>query len=112
MIKEINIFFLTFFYIGKIKYAPGTVASFFACIIFLLLINVFNFEVIFFITLVIFMFSFISINYSSEVFRSDDPQEIVIDEVAGQLLVLLPIPVYETLQSSHDLLSFRIFFVI
>ena len=97
MIKEINLFFLTFFYIGKIKYAPGTIASFFACIIFLLLINVFNFEVIFFITLVIFMFSFISINYSTEVFSSDDPQEIVIDEVVGQLLVLLPIPVYETL---------------
>ncbi len=97
MIKEINLFFLTFFYIGKIKYAPGTIASFFTCFLFLLLINIFNFGVLFFITLIIFIFSFISINYTSEIFKSDDPQEIVIDEVAGQLLVLLAIPVYEIL---------------
>jgi len=97
MIKKINLFFLTFFYIGNIKYAPGTIASFFTCVIFLLLINVFDLEVIFFITLIIFISSFFSLNYSSEVFNSDDPQEIVIDEVVGQLLVLLPIPVYETL---------------
>ena len=87
MIKKINLFFLTFFYIGNIKYAPGTIASFFTCVIFLLLINVFDLDVIFFITLIIFISSF----------NSDDPQEIVIDEVVGQLLVLLPIPVYETL---------------
>ena len=97
MIKEISLFFLTFFYIGKIKYAPGTIASFFTCFIFLLLVNVFNFWVIFFITLIIFISSFISINYSYEIFKSEDPQEIVIDEVVGQLLVLLAIPVYETL---------------
>ena len=30
-------------------------------------------------------------------FKSDDPQEIVIDEVVGQMLTLLAIPVYETL---------------
>ena len=97
MIKKINLLFLTFFFIGKIKYAPGTIASFFTCFIFLLLVNVFNFWVIFFITLIIFISSFISINYSSEIFKSDDPQEIVIDEVVGQLLVLLAVPVYETL---------------
>ena len=97
MIKKFNLFFLTFFFIGKIKYAPGTIASFFACILFLLLINTFNFTVVFFITLIIFIYSFFALNNSFNEFESEDPQEIVIDEVVGQMLVLLAIPIYETL---------------
>ena len=83
--------------IGKIKYAPGTIASFFACIFFLLLINIFNFTVVFLITLIIFLYSFFAINNSFDQFKSEDPQEIVIDEVVGQMLTLLAIPIYETL---------------
>ena len=97
MIKKINLFFLTFFFIGKIKYAPGTIASFFTCILFLLLINNFSYIILFFTILIIFLLSFISINNSFDEFNSKDPQEIVIDEVVGQMLVLLAIPVYETL---------------
>jgi len=97
MIKKINLFFLTFFYIGKIKYAPGTTASFFTCILFLLLINTFNYTVLFFAILIIFILSLISINNSFDEFNSRDPQEIVIDEVVGQMLVLLAVPIYETL---------------
>ena len=47
--------------------------------------------------LVIFLYSFVAINNSFNEFESDDPQEIVIDEVVGQMLALLAIPVYETL---------------
>ena len=83
--------------VGKIKFAPGTVASFITCILFFLLINIFNFSTIFLITLVIFFYSFIAINNSFNEFESDDPQEIVIDEVVGQMLPLLAIPIYETL---------------
>jgi len=97
MIKKFNLIFLTFFWIGKIKYAPGTLASFLTCILFLLLINIFNFFIIFLITLLIFLYSFSAISNSFDEFKSDDPQEIVIDEVAGQMLTLLAIPIYETL---------------
>jgi len=97
MIKKFNLFFLTFFMIGKIKYAPGTFASLASCLLFLLLIIFFDFTFIFFITLIIFSYSFIAINNSFDEFKSDDPQEIVVDEVAGQLLSLLAIPIYETL---------------
>ena len=83
--------------IGKIKYAPGTFASLASCLLFLLLITFFDFTFIFFITLIIFLYSFMAINNSFDEFRSDDPQEIVVDEVAGQLLSLLAIPIYETL---------------
>ena len=97
MIKEFNLFFLTFFKIGKIKYAPGTISSLIACILFLLLINVFDILILFFITLIIFCYFFIAINNSYENFDTDDPQEIVIDEFVGQMLPLLSIPIYETL---------------
>ena len=83
--------------VGKIKYAPGTVASLITCLLFLLLINIFNIVVIFLITLIIFFYSFVAINNSFDEFKADDPQEIVIDEVIGQMLTLLAIPIYETL---------------
>ena len=116
MIKKFNLFFLTFFKIGKIKYAPGTIASLMTCLLFLLLINIFNIISIFLTTLIIFFYSFVAINNSFEVFNADDPQEIVIDEVIGQMLPLLAIPIYETLYPLPTMyycaaafLSFRLF---
>tara|TARA_B100000029_G_C17317465_1_gene866758 strand:+ start:238 stop:720 length:483 start_codon:yes stop_codon:yes gene_type:complete len=96
MIKKFNIFFLTFFMIGRIKFAPGTIASLVTCILFLILINFFDIISIFLFTLFIFLYSFIAINSFDE-FKSEDPQEIVIDEVIGQMLPILAIPIYETL---------------
>jgi len=83
--------------IGKIKYAPGTFASVFSCILFFLLTYIFSFTSILIIITLFFIYSFIAINNSFEEFDSDDPQEIVIDEVLGQMLTLLAIPIYETL---------------
>ena len=83
--------------IGKVKYAPGTFASLAACLLFFVLINITNITIIFLITLIIFLYSFVAINNSFDEFNSGDPQEIVIDEVVGQILPLLAIPVYETL---------------
>ena len=97
MIKKFNLFFLTFFMIGKIKYAPGTVASLITCLAFLLLSNILNLSVILLFTLIIFCYSLVAINNSFENFDTEDPQEIVIDEVVGQMLPLLAIPIYETL---------------
>ena len=83
--------------IGKIKYAPGTFASLVTCFLFFVLISFFSYSVLLLITLIIFFYSFIAINNSFDEFKSDDPKEIVIDEVVGQILPLLAIPVYETL---------------
>ena len=83
--------------IGRIKYAPGTLASLITCLLFLLMINIFDIISILLITLIIFFYSFVAINNSFDEFVSDDPQEIVIDEVVGQMLPLLAIPIYETL---------------
>ena len=83
--------------VGKIKYAPGTIASLITCLLFLLLINVFDILIIFFCTLIIFCYSFVAINNSYNSFNTTDPQEIVLDETVGQMLPLLAIPIYETL---------------
>ena len=97
MIKKFNLFFITLLNIGKIKYAPGTIASLFTCLLFLFLINIFNISILLFCTFIIFCYSFIAINNSFAAFDANDPQEIVIDEVVGQMLPLLAIPIYETL---------------
>ena len=97
MIKKFNLLFLTLFNTGKIKYAPGTFASLITCLLFLFFINFFTFLTLLFFTLIIFIYSFVAINSSYETFQENDPQEIVIDEVVGQMLPLLTIPVYETL---------------
>ena len=97
MIKKFNLFFLTLLNIGKIKYAPGTIASLLTCLLFLFLINLFSISILFFCTFLIFCYSFIAINNSLDIFDVNDPQEIVIDEAVGQMLPLLAIPVYEIL---------------
>mgnify|MGYP001412757542 CR=1 FL=1 len=97
MIKKINLIFLTFFNIGKINYAPGSVASFVVCVLFYLSVNIINIWLLLLFTLIIFLYSFVAINNSYDQFKSEDPEEIVIDEVVGQLLPLIFIPVYETL---------------
>ena len=97
MIKKFNILLITFFTIGKIKYAPGTIASLITCLLFLSLIEIFNILFFLMLTLIIFCYSIFAINNSFGEFNSEDPQEIVIDEVVGQMMPLLAIPIYETL---------------
>ena len=97
MIKKFNLFFCTLINVGKIKFAPGTIASLITCLLFLLLINIFDILILFFCTIVIFCYSFVAINSSLDSFDTNDPHEIVVDEVVGQMLPLLAIPIYETL---------------
>jgi len=113
MNNKFNLIFLTFFNIGKFKKAPGTIASLFTCLFFLLLINIFDIHVIFFLTLIIFLYSLIAINNSFNEFDSDDPREIVIDEFVGQMLPLVAIPIYEILyplpMTYYCILAFLLF---
>ena len=112
MIKKLNLLLLSLFKIGKIKHAPGTVASLFTCLLFLILHNHLDLFVIFFFTLVIFCYSLIAINSVYETFDSNDPQEIVIDEFVGQMLPLLAIPIYETLYPAPEILYCLLAFVL
>ena len=76
---------LNLFGIGKIKYASGTFASLFTCLIYIFLIIL---KINFFIPLALFLilipFSIFLINNNLHLFDKIDSSEIVIDEYIGQ----------------------------
>tara|TARA_Y100001970_G_scaffold293051_1_gene437427 strand:- start:1892 stop:2329 length:438 start_codon:yes stop_codon:yes gene_type:complete len=86
--KFISIIISTFFYLGKVKFAPGTVASF-ATLIVWNFITLDSFLIRLLILLIITFLGLISIKISSSEFEVEDPPEIVIDEVVGMSIPLL-----------------------
>mgnify|MGYP001035295090 FL=1 len=78
----------TFFYLGKAKYAPGTIASLVTFFIWYSFMP----ENILFRLLIFFCLSiigFFSVKNSLICYNDKDPQEIVIDEVIGMSLPLI-----------------------
>ena len=94
MIKNINFLFVTFFGIGTIRYAPGTITSLIATAFLYSSFHILNLSnnIILVILLLIFFYSFYAIaNYIKDE-SNKDPKEVVIDEVIGQSI---PIYFYE-----------------
>ena len=83
-------FILTGFYIGKIKYAPGTFGTLLAIPIFLLIYD-FNLITKISIVFLIFLISLflLSQSYKKQVFKDIDDKSIVIDEVIGYLIFIV-----------------------
>jgi phosphatidylglycerophosphatase A len=92
MIKKLNILLLTLFGVGNSKYAPGTVASFMTCLIYVCFYK-FQANIFFLILFVIlvFIFSVYSIDKFKNSFSETDAKEIVIDEFIGQSIPVLTI---------------------
>ena len=100
MIEKFGLALLTMFGIGRIKYAPGTVASFFTCLIYYTFFYRYtydpdgisflwdNYIYLIFIYLILFIYSIILIDKLSHLFKKKDPKEIVIDEFCGQSIPL------------------------
>ncbi len=78
--------------IGKLKYAPGTIASLFTCILFFFLNSYFNFNVIIIIFIIVTFISFIATKIYVSQYGNKDHKSIVIDEFVGQYLALTVIP--------------------
>ena len=94
MIKNINFLFVTFFGIGTIRYAPGTITSFITAVFLFSLFHILDLSstTILIILIVVFLYSFVAIaNYIKDD-NNKDPKEVVIDEVIGQSI---PIYMYE-----------------
>ena len=91
MIKNINFLFVTFFGIGTVRYAPGTITSLITTILlfsFFYILNLSNLTVLI-ILIAIFIYAFLAVaNYIKDG-TNKDPKEVVIDEVIGQ-----SIPIY------------------
>tara|TARA_B100001564_G_scaffold355861_1_gene368956 strand:+ start:630 stop:1136 length:507 start_codon:yes stop_codon:yes gene_type:complete len=94
MIKNFNYLFVTFFGIGTIRFAPGTITSLITTVLLFSLFHIMNFSniVILFFLLLVFLFSFYAVAEYIKESENKDPKEVVIDEVIGQSI---PIYLYE-----------------
>tara|TARA_Y100000766_G_C18622042_1_gene466546 strand:- start:200 stop:673 length:474 start_codon:yes stop_codon:yes gene_type:complete len=96
MSSKLNFFiykiFSTWFYLGTFKYFPGTIGSIASLPFAALIVNYGgNYLLIFFTIIFFFIGVKISDKYS-KLINKKDPSEIVIDEVVGQWLVLIFVP--------------------
>ena len=96
MIDKFLLNFVTLFGVGKLKKAPGTVASLITTLVFYLysitlspqeFINLKDDFILLLFVLIIA--SYYAIKKAKSHFKSQDPKEIVIDEVCGQLIPLI-----------------------
>ena len=115
MIKTFNYLFVTFFGIGTIRYAPGTITSLITTVLLYTLFHLINFsnDVILIFLLLIFLYSFYAVAEYIKESENKDPKEVVIDEVIGQSI---PIYLYEIVhgseKNSHEVILFYIYIFI
>ncbi len=94
MINKINLFFITFFGIGYVKFAPGTFASIITSILLFISFHILEISsniVLIFLFFIFFYYLYAVNSYIKKV-SNKDPKEVVIDEVIGQSI---PIYLYE-----------------
>ena len=89
---RVYLFFLTFFYIGKIKYAPGTFASLITVFLWFYFVPLENNYQLSIIVFLLFFGLFLCYKYSSMKTNYHDPGFIVIDEVVGMSISLFMLP--------------------
>ena len=109
MINFTNIF-VSIFYIGYIRYAPGTWGSLASLGIIFFLFNIINIPLSILIILFVFLF-FLSnylINYFSSITNSHDSKHIVIDEFLGIFFIFL---FYEIIFIYNDFITCLLIFV-
>tara|TARA_B100001057_G_scaffold144557_1_gene144446 strand:+ start:329 stop:805 length:477 start_codon:yes stop_codon:yes gene_type:complete len=88
----LNKFISTFFYVGFLRPAPGTWGSLVGIIFAYILLITINFSTFFLILIITILIGFWSIkNYIKKNSEESDPSEVVIDEVIGQWIAVLPI---------------------
>jgi len=115
MIKPLNYLFVTCFGIGSLRYAPGTITSLVTTVLLFSLFHIINLSsnVILFILLSVFIYSFYAVSYYIKDNENKDPKEIVVDEFIGQSI---PIYLYEishgTIKDSQEAILFYLYIFI
>ena len=94
MINQFNFLFVTMFGLGRIGFIPGTFGSLATVILLFICFHILNISsnIILFVLLIIFAYSFIAIKNHTKDSKNKDPGEIIIDEFVGQAI---PIYLYE-----------------
>ena len=109
MINKINLFFVTFFGIGYVKFAPGTFASIITSILLFISFHILNISsnIILIFLFFIFFYSFYAVSSYIKKISNKDPKEVVIDEVIGQSI---PIYLYEISHGTAKLFNDALMF--
>ena len=101
MIKTLNYLFVTCFGIGSLRYAPGTITSLVTTVFLFSLFHIINLpsNIILFILVLVFIYSFYAVSHYIKNNENKDPKEVVVDEFIGQSI---PIYLYEV---SHGIIK-------
>ena len=111
MIKTFNYLFVTFFGIGTIKFAPGTITSLITTVLLFSLFHILNLSnnVILLFLILVFLYSLYAVADYIKEKENKDPREVVIDEVIGQSI---PIYLFEIAHGSEKNFQEAILFYI
>ena len=86
-------FFVTWFFIGKISKAPGTLGSLLSIPFGWIIIIFYGPIILFIISIILFLLGIFTVHFYSKMIGHHDAKEIVIDEVVGQWLILIMLPI-------------------
>ena len=109
---------VTFFYIGNAKIAPGSIASLVTTLIFYLFAKYLSSYLFIIIILITIILAFFAVSVYTYELLEKDRSEIVIDEVIGQSIALLPLLLFEQTSPPQlfmciiSLLFFRFFDIV
>ena len=109
--KNLTKFLVSIFFVGYIKFAPGTWGTLASLLIMYILFNTLSLPLIILATIFIFLF-FISnylINYFSLITKSHDSKHIVIDELLGVFIIFL---FYDLIFLFNDFLTYLLIFIL
>ena len=115
MIKTLNYLFVTCFGIGSFRYAPGTITSLVTTVFLFSLFHIINLSsnIILFILVLVFIYSFYAVSNYIKDNDNKDPKEVVVDEFIGQSI---PIYLYEvshgTIKDSQEAVFFYLYIFI
>ena len=101
-------FFLTFFYTGLSPFAPGTIGSIAAAIVGYMILLYFPVSTLILLSILITSIAIKEIDKYEKLSKTDDPKEIVIDEVVGVWLAFA-LSGATILQMVLSLIFFRIY---
>lgn len=110
--NHLSKYFVSLLGIGFIPFAPGTLGSIFAILLWYLSISILNIYYFYFIYALVFLISFKFIEIYLNIEKKEDPSEIIIDEFIGQsvpLLFLIQYNIYEVLLAFCTFRFFDIF---
>ena len=86
--KKLQLCFLTFLYVGKIKFAPGTFGTLAGLVAGFFVLYYLQIQTLFLASILLFIASISIINDYENTSKTHDDKSIVIDEVAGIWLAL------------------------